>query len=328
MSMKSVAAGLAMICVCSLGSTRNASAGAAEAASAQVLFEEGKRLAAASSFEAACPKFAESQRLDPAAGTLIHLANCYEKVGKTASAWATFLDAVGAARQQSRSDWAELARTRADALLPRLSRLTIAIREPPSTPGLIVKRDGTLFAEPSLGTAFPVDPGPHTIELSAPGKKSKIIAIVVRDGEQATVPLPLLEPEPEAGAGGGAPRGVSHDDRGAGSNSATLGYVLGGVGLLGIGVGSVTGLVALGKNNDAKALCPAPGRCASREGVDANDSAQSLGTVSTIAFVAGGLGLATGAVLVLTSRRTPNTARVEVTPLLGQTNGLLVGGAF
>ena len=326
MSMKSVAAGLAVICVCTLGGASNASAGAAEAASAQVLFEEGKRLVAASSFEAACPKFAESQRLDPAAGTLIHLANCYEKIGKTASAWATFLDAMGAARQQSRTDWAELARTRADALLPRLSRLTIAIREQPSTPGLIVKRDGTLFAEPSLGTAFPVDPGPHTIELSAPGKKSKIITIVVHDGEQATVPLPALEPE--AGAGGGAPLRVSNDVRDAGSSRATLGYVLGGVGLLGIGVGSVTGLVALGKNNDAKALCPAPGRCASREGVDANGSAQSLGTVSTIAFVAGGLGLATGAVLVLTSRRTPSAARVEVTPILGQTNGLLVGGAF
>ena len=56
---------------------------------AEALFEEGRRLVAAGSFVDACPKFADSQRLDPSPGTLLNLASCYEKLGRSATAWAT-----------------------------------------------------------------------------------------------------------------------------------------------------------------------------------------------------------------------------------------------
>jgi hypothetical protein len=321
-------------CVLALEAT--AAAGGADAATAQVLFEDGKRLAAASNFAQACPKFAESQRLDPAAGTLIHLGNCYEKLGKTASAWATFLDAAAAAKQQSRADWAELAAARAEALRPKLARLAIVVSERP--PGLVVKRDGTVLTDATLGSPFPVDPGSHTVELSAPGRAPVTLSRVVKDGEQATLQAPPLAhevappppagaPPPVASSPARAPEPEPEPERGGG---ATLGYVVAGLGVAGLGVGALTGVLAMSKNSESKDLCPTEGRCASQAGVAANDSAKTLGTVSTIAFIAGSVGVVAGVTLVLTSgSKSRPSATLSMAPSLAPgAGGLLVRGAF
>src|SRR3954468_2190760 len=70
---------------------------ASSQAAAQALFEQARKLMADGKFPEACPKLAESQRLDPGAGTLLNLGHCYEKSGRTASAWVTFKDAAAAA---------------------------------------------------------------------------------------------------------------------------------------------------------------------------------------------------------------------------------------
>src|SRR5882672_3749411 len=66
---------------------------AADRITATQLFDDAEALLAAGNIVGACPKYAESQRLDPQLGTLLHLANCYEKEGKTASAWSGFKEA-------------------------------------------------------------------------------------------------------------------------------------------------------------------------------------------------------------------------------------------
>ena len=91
---------------------------ASSQAAAQALFDEARSLMNAGKFAEACPKFAESERLDPGAGTLLNLANCYEKGGQTASAWVTFKDAAAAADVKHRTDWSQRARERATALEP------------------------------------------------------------------------------------------------------------------------------------------------------------------------------------------------------------------
>jgi len=71
---------------------------AADKATAETLFDEGRRLLVQNKLPEACSKFAESQRLDPAIGTQLNLGDCYERTGRLASAWAQFREASAAAR--------------------------------------------------------------------------------------------------------------------------------------------------------------------------------------------------------------------------------------
>ena len=70
------------------------------AAAAEHLFREGQRLMQEEDYAAACPKLADSHKLDPGVGTLLNLALCYRKAGKTASAWSTYQEAAALARKE------------------------------------------------------------------------------------------------------------------------------------------------------------------------------------------------------------------------------------
>jgi len=60
---------------------------------------------------------------DPAVGTLLYLAECLEKSGRTASAWATFREASSAARASGQAERARIGQERASKLESRLVRL-------------------------------------------------------------------------------------------------------------------------------------------------------------------------------------------------------------
>jgi hypothetical protein len=116
----------------------------------------------------ACPRFEESARLEPGLGTRFHLATCYEVLGKLASAHTLFLDVAAEARARNQPAREKVARERAEAVEPRLARLTIEVPFSPS-PALRIERDGTHVGTPQWGLPVPVDPGVHRIAASAPG---------------------------------------------------------------------------------------------------------------------------------------------------------------
>jgi hypothetical protein len=269
--------------------------------SAEALFREARGLMDAKDYTAACPKFAESQKLEPAPGTLLNLADCYEKNGQTASAWSTFKDASKAAAARNRADWTATANQRAAALEPKLASLAIAVPGPADVAGLHVERDGQVVERPAWGNPVPVDPGPHVLTASATGRKpwtkrvdvaatkNIVIDLPVLDAEPVIAPVVVKKPEPDE-----KPK-VEPD----GQSLRIAGYVAAGVGIAGLAVGTFTGLHALSKRSDAEGKCEIyPSRC-SPDATAANDEAQKFATISTISLVAGGVLVVGGLVLVL-----------------------------
>jgi hypothetical protein len=287
----------------SVAGTRDAYAEPSEgsAAAAESLFQEARKLIDAKKFSEACPKLVASHKLAPAVGTLLNLADCYEKAGQLASAWARFHEAIALAQRLGRPDREKTARDRADKLEPRLIRLTIVSHEKDTE----VKLDGNVLDSAVLGTAVPVDPGKHGIEASAKGKKPFTTTIDVSDRVRTpSVEIPALDVDPEATkaaatAATSTDKPPADDKASDGSTQRIASYALMGVGVVGVGVGAVFGLKTSSTWADAKTHCT--GLECDRTGVQLATDAKNAGTISTIAFIAGGALLAGGAILFFTA---------------------------
>jgi len=144
---------------------------ATNAAGADAAFEEGRRLLAAGQVAWACAKFEESQRLDPATGTLLNLAACHESLGRLASAWAEFRAAELTAAVDKRPDRVAFAHQHAAALAPRTPRLALNVADDAKVPGLKLWLDGTELSSAAASLDIPLDPGAHQIEALAPGRE-------------------------------------------------------------------------------------------------------------------------------------------------------------
>jgi hypothetical protein len=327
-----------------------------EQATAQALFDTAKELMAAGSFAEACVKFAESERLDPAAGTQLRLGDCYERTGRLASAWVTYREAAATARRTGRTAWALQGTRRADALRARVPMVTIRVNVDPSLEDLVVLRDGQQVTRPTWGTPIPVDPGPHLIEARARARATWSTEIVVTEGahlelevgplrEDTTGSPPARGREP-AGASPGtsssaiAPGAVTgtvtgtatRPDEGAvprrGSTQRAIGLGVGAAGLAAVTTGAIFGLVAILKNDAADRRCPQSGPCADAEAVALTDDARSAATVSTVALLGGGAMLALGTVLFVTAPRATRAATLRPGGMGVAGAGLFVDGAF
>ena len=165
---------------------------------AQSLFDQARALMDQGRYADACPRFADSERLDPGGGTLLNLALCYDKLGKLALAYDTYSEAISVAIAEHRREREKFARDRVAALGPRLPRLTLKITDVPA--GMEVHLDGANVPLSAWGTAMTVDPGEHVVEATAPDRAPWKAAIHVTEGETSEVPivLTLAAPPPAA----------------------------------------------------------------------------------------------------------------------------------
>ncbi|HKY40478.1 MAG TPA: hypothetical protein VJN18_31305 [Polyangiaceae bacterium] len=309
-----------------------AQASASDKAAAEALFDQGLRLMRQNSFTEACPKLEESNRIDPAVGTLLYLGECYERVGQTASAWATFREAASLATTSNQPDRARTASARAQEIEPKLSRLSIELAsEVARIQGVVVKRGGQRIEPALYGTPLPVDPGDHRVEVTAPGYEPWSTAVTVAaGGGSANVRVPGLVKAPESKAPAAQPTAGNPGPaaavtpspepprdmgaRGSLTTQETLGLVVSGVGIVGVGLGSYFGVRAISKNSDAEEDCSTDVLC-SPNGLKLTDEARADANFSNIAFIGGGVLLTTGVVLYLTGgRRQPQS--VALVPLI------------
>jgi hypothetical protein len=323
-------------------------AGPEEAPRAESLFRSGKDALQRGDYEVACPRLAESQRLEPAAGTLLALALCYEGWGKNATAWALFQEAEAMARAQGRNDRVAIARARVQALEAGLSFLTIE-REPEVPASVEVSVDGVRFGEAGFGAQTAVNVGSHhvqarfedaiyftrTVELAA--KTSVVITIPPPPAKPAAVtraaPPP---PTSRASASKNAPSAmiatqvIERKARSAAPRvygtaarptrpDGTVGHVVLGVGLASLFAGAYFGVRAWQENAEFERACPRD-PCSPNLEVD-HRTAQRDASLSNWFGGAGLVATVTGAYLSLRSsdaahERADATWRIVV-PLRG-----------
>jgi len=327
-----------------------AEASAGQKAAAESLFDDALKAMKSGHFAEACPKLEESERIDPAIGTLLYLAECYEKTGRTASAWATFREAASAAQAQGETERTRKAAERADRLQPTLSKLTLkVVPETAQIASLRVTRDNVVIAKTLFGVALPVDPGKYHIVASADGYQSYEADIEVlgnADSKALEIPalaqsttapvaaaaaVPATQNAPPASAQTAPP--PPNPPPASGSNGLrTAAYVTGALGVVSLGVGTYFGVKAISKNNDAKDHCPAGNTCNDPAGESLTNDAQSAATVSNITIGIGAAFVVAGVVLYLTSapkEKPANSAHLEMHPLVGRDlAGIGFGGAF
>jgi hypothetical protein len=318
---------------------------------ADTAFEEGRALMKSGDLAAACAKFEESDRLEPAAGTLLNLADCYERVGRYASAWRAFTAGAEAADHLGQFDRARRARERAAAVRDRLATITLVV--PSAIASAEIRLDGEAVPQGAWGAAWPVDPGPHTIEASAPDRRPWSAQIIItRDAERVSVTVPDLSPadgtvasvvlpsggdrrESSSTSSSGSPAPVDPKPEAAskpGAAHRTGAYALGGASLVAIGIGTFASLQALSKRDDSGAHCSADDSC-DPEGLRLRAQSRSAGNVATVSFEVAGA-LVAGAVVLWITAPDPSPARAAgwrrpaLGVTLGERSGVVIRGAF
>lgn len=324
-----------------------ADTGASQKAAAEALFDDGLKLMQASRFAEACPKLEDSQRIDPGIGTLLYLGECYEKLGKTASAWATFREAASNAGAAGQTEREKSAKLRASRLESKLSYVTLRVpREVSELKGLKVKLGSAELGAGVFGAATPADPGESKLEVSADGHDTFSVILQVEAGKRYEVSVPPLREQPKVAGDvpatpatqtpplstaapalntsseAPAPAVVSSN----GISLKLVGLVLGGVGVVGVGVGSVFGLKAMSKIDQAKDGSCSGSVCQEQADLDRTKDANSAATVSNVAFVAGGACLVGGALLYFLAPSSRETGLTAAPYVSNREVGFALGG--
>lgn len=268
-------------------------------------FSAAHKLMKDGNFADACPKFEESQRADPASGTLLALAYCQELSGLLASACSNYRAAADLAAKEGQLERQKAATERAEALAKRVSTLTVQV--PPELtrhPGLVIKRDGIALERTSYNSAIPLNGGTHAIEVTAPGyERWAAVVTLQNEADHKTLALPALDRESDSyiqltprrhaqpGTGpapfAAAPPAEAHDVRVMRQASLALG--IGTAAAVGLGV--TFGIAAKSRNDASNrdGHCDATG--CDVYGAERRSAALDAATVSTWSFVtAGALG--------------------------------------
>jgi hypothetical protein len=302
---------------------------------AETLFREGKRLLKQGDTSGACDKFEASERLEPTAGTELNLADCRERMGEIATAWATFLKAAATAKHSDTDGKREAeARRRAAALEPKLVHLRIIVA-PDHPDGMIVKRNGAVVDQELWNQRVPVDPGDYAITVDAPGYAQWRTDLAVKDKDKK-IEIPTLDKDvAETGVATHRPKPTPSDDESGAvvARSPSPGMTTRrklGIVLTGVGAGALIGAVALaaianGAEDQANMLCPGT-FCTDQHAIQLNTEARNDAPYGNVGFALAGVLVVTGAVLWITGG---HKAPVAVSITSSATGGsFVIGGAW
>lgn len=289
---------------------------------ASLTFQQGREAFKADDFARALTLFQRSYALEASPGTLLNIALTEEKLGKTATALQSFQRV--AALLPAGDDRLPIAREGVARTTLRAPRLKIE-RAAGAPPTLAIKLDGKPLAANLVGVEQPLDPGAHVITTHVYGFEERRYDITLAEGQK--VPLAV---EPGRRVLVAAPVNTASPGSSPAARLAVI--ALGGAGIASLGVGAVTGLLAVGKRGELDAAradlesgaCQSPATCQSR--VDRlRGEGQGFADVSTGTLAFGGLAVAVGALIFFTTGRDAFSVSASAGPGAGS---LAVSGRF
>jgi len=274
---------------------------------AEALFREARGAMKRGEPSVACPKFAESYRLDPSVGTLLNLGLCEAELGHTATAWTKLSQFVEQA--PAGDDRIPLATHKIAELGPLLAKVRVDLAA--GTPRGTITLDDVELGPASLGVLLPVDPGAHRLVVKLPTGESRATVIRVASGEvleiapeRPAVAPPSAAPKVEQAAPAIPP---SRSDAPAWKPQANSGertgaYVSLGLGVAGVTIGGIFGLFALNDKVVVRDHCP-DHVCRDATGSAAVHAGARNEELADVAFVAGAVALTAGSLLLWHSAR-------------------------
>jgi len=302
----------------------------AQSPAAEALFRKAKKLMKQKAFAAACDKFEASERLEPTIGTELNLADCREKNGQLATAWAAFIKVAQTAKHSGDKKREAEARRRVDALEPRLVYLTISVPRPARLAGLVIRRSGALVDAAAYDQPVPVDADEYQITAEAPGherwqhtisigKTSKTIDVPTLD---AAAPEPQ---EPQAPPARTVEPAARVPEPSPWTSKRKTAAVISVVGVAAGIAGVALGLHANDLESQSDARCPTV-RCNDETAIERNRSARTEGTLANIGMIGGGALVVGAVVLWILDDRKPRD-RVSIMPGIGP-SGIALEGRF
>jgi hypothetical protein len=256
---------------------------AGDVAAAEVLFQKGRAAMEGGDYETAGANFAESYHLDAAVGTVMNLAVCEEKLGMLAKSWEHWQHALRALSPNDRRR--QFVEERIAALEADLPTLTIVVKV--DNPQRIeLERNGVALGQVAWGVAVPVDPGVHEVVVKSPGHRPRRYQIEVAKGEARSV---------EVTTGPKLPERISEPNQT--SSRVTWAYVVGGMGLAGLGTALATGIMLQRTKDTVDENCL--DNVCNAEGMRAVRNGKKQLAANTTGFIVAGVGLGTGATLLL-----------------------------
>lgn len=283
---------------------------------ADKLFDDGRRYLAAKEYALACTAFEQSQAVDPAIGTLLNIALCYERWGKTTAAYRWYVDAAKLAAASS-DDREKGARAKVAELEPKVPYLEVTVPADADA-GTTFMLDGNEVEKAKLIEKQPVEPGKHIIVARVSNKPPVETMFEIAAGERKQVTIDVPRPEVRLIVVGG--------ERKKGKFYGGLGLTAAGV--VAMGVAGAVSLIARQDYADAVDACPGT-VCETQEAFDATQSARKRATLMTFVGAGGAALVGVGVYFLLTSRTPRRTERqvITLTPSVGADSvGVVLGG--
>ncbi len=291
-----------------------------DAAAAEQLYKEGKALAKKGDYAAACPKLEASYRLDRGLGTLVNLADCHERIGKLASAWAEWNEAHDLAKRDKDDVRAKFAAERRDKIEPKLPKLQINVKNPVDS--LAVYRGDSKIEAATYGSALAVDPGEVVVSVRRGDQVLKSETVTTKASQTASVeldlaaldaefPPPKVAPPPVTTAPAPAPAPPPPRPPPPSGSQKTIGFVVGGVGVVALVTAGVLEGMALSKKSKADEPDQCVNGYCSPNGFKTVEEAKDLATVGQWVGIGGVLLTAVGATLVFTAPSSAETRQAK-----------------